>query len=307
MAVTGYAAQGTIPNATTGAQVRVAIVSSTNASPIVVQATAHGFNTGDSIEIEGHATNTAANGQWQITKTDANHFSLNGSTGNGVGGATGYAIHDPSQPALQIPSPSDPASMVTLGPILEGNANPAPYLYRRLGKWRLYNQYVVLKGTAAPPYASSPWSTNTNLTTGGPFTALASAQWSLQSLCDTTGIAPYSGANELWEFSLSFSAFWGATVSGATVYANIGACITSGTTPGFLGVPMAIAEVGALTAEGGPSIITPITLSGALETSFNVSNLYLTLAYYLDYVSSGNVDINLIGPLTGYLNQYRQN
>ena len=115
MAVVGYAAQGTIPSATTGAQVRVAIVSSTNASPIVVDATSHGFNTGDSIEIEGHVTNTASNGQWQITKVDANHFALNGSTGNGVGGATGYAIDYQLQPALQIPSPGDAASMVTLG------------------------------------------------------------------------------------------------------------------------------------------------------------------------------------------------
>jgi hypothetical protein len=39
-----------------------AIASSTNATPIVVTATAHGFVTGDRVVIRDHATNTAANG-----------------------------------------------------------------------------------------------------------------------------------------------------------------------------------------------------------------------------------------------------
>jgi len=66
-----------------------AIVSSTNASPINVEVTAHGFATGDKVTINGHLVNTAANGTWVITKVDANNFTLDGSTGNGVGGATG--------------------------------------------------------------------------------------------------------------------------------------------------------------------------------------------------------------------------
>lgn len=67
----------------------IAISSSTNASPIAVTATAHGLSTGDVVQIVGHTTNTNANGQWVITSTGANTFTLNGSTGNGVGGATG--------------------------------------------------------------------------------------------------------------------------------------------------------------------------------------------------------------------------
>lgn len=65
------------------------IESSTNASPIVVTAKAHGLLTGDSVTISGHATNTNANGTWTITKVDADRFSLNTSTGNGVGATTG--------------------------------------------------------------------------------------------------------------------------------------------------------------------------------------------------------------------------
>ena len=66
-----------------------AITSSTNASPIVVTDNNHGLETGDQVTIFGHATNTAANGLWTITKVSDNTFSLDGSTGNGTGGATG--------------------------------------------------------------------------------------------------------------------------------------------------------------------------------------------------------------------------
>ena len=66
-----------------------AIDSSTNATPIVVTDASHGLVTGDRVTIISHATNTAANGTWTVTKVDANTFSLNGSVGNGVGGGTG--------------------------------------------------------------------------------------------------------------------------------------------------------------------------------------------------------------------------
>jgi len=67
-----------------------AIVSSTNAGPIqVTSGAAHGLSTGDYVKIIGHLVNTAANGTWKITVNGANTFTLDGSTGNGVGVATG--------------------------------------------------------------------------------------------------------------------------------------------------------------------------------------------------------------------------
>lgn len=70
-----------------------AIVSSTNASPIQVTITSHGFATGDVIQITGHTVNSNANGVWIVTNTGANTFTLDGSTGNGVGGASGTAAN----------------------------------------------------------------------------------------------------------------------------------------------------------------------------------------------------------------------
>lgn len=84
-----------LDTATTGVK---QITSSTNATPIVVTSTAHGFSNGDIVSITAHATNTAANGIWQIGSVAANTFALldpisgANSVGNGVGGATGRAV-----------------------------------------------------------------------------------------------------------------------------------------------------------------------------------------------------------------------
>lgn len=66
------------------------ISSSTNATPIVVTVTAHGFSTGDYVSIVSHATNTNANGVWKVGTTTANTFEIlqmdgSNTTGNGAG------------------------------------------------------------------------------------------------------------------------------------------------------------------------------------------------------------------------------
>lgn len=80
----------------------VAITSSTDATPIVVTATAHGFVTGDRVLIIGHTTNIAANGIYKVTKLTADTFSLQdeltgaNAAGTGAGaGASGIAVKAP--------------------------------------------------------------------------------------------------------------------------------------------------------------------------------------------------------------------
>lgn len=70
------------------------IVSSTSATPIQVTVTAHGYTSGDRVLIRNHATNTSANGVWIIGNVTANTFTLTGSVGNGVGGATGTTVNE---------------------------------------------------------------------------------------------------------------------------------------------------------------------------------------------------------------------
>jgi len=69
----------------------VAISSSTGTNPAVITtASAHGYTTGDVVEILGHAVNTAANGTWVITVISSTTFSIP-QPGNGTGAATGTA------------------------------------------------------------------------------------------------------------------------------------------------------------------------------------------------------------------------
>ena len=89
----------------------MSIASSTNASPIeITTADNHGLETGMQVVIASHATNTAANGTWTITKVSATKFTLTGSTGNGVGGATGTVTK------AQTPAISDRTVEVILFP-----------------------------------------------------------------------------------------------------------------------------------------------------------------------------------------------
>lgn len=66
------------------------IASSTNANPIVVTlAATHAFKVGQKVKIDGHATNTNANGVQTIQAVTSTTITLSGVAGNGVGGATG--------------------------------------------------------------------------------------------------------------------------------------------------------------------------------------------------------------------------
>lgn len=68
------------------------ITGASNASPIAITSTAHGLTTGTKVTITGVLGNTAANVvSATITVIDANTFSLNATTGNGVY-ASSYGI-----------------------------------------------------------------------------------------------------------------------------------------------------------------------------------------------------------------------
>lgn len=74
------------------------ITSSTDATPIVVTATAHGLQSGQRALIYGHATNVAANGIYRVTRLSANTFSLQDEitganiAGSGAGSGSGGIV-----------------------------------------------------------------------------------------------------------------------------------------------------------------------------------------------------------------------
>ena len=69
-----------------------AVTAASNATPIVVTCTSHGFANGDTVVIESVGGNTAANNVWVVANQAANTFELTGSTGNGAYTSGGIAI-----------------------------------------------------------------------------------------------------------------------------------------------------------------------------------------------------------------------
>lgn len=72
-------------------QATKSITGATNATPISITCTAHGYSTGDTVVITGVGGNTNANGTWEITSTGANTFTLDGSAGNASYSGSGTA------------------------------------------------------------------------------------------------------------------------------------------------------------------------------------------------------------------------
>ncbi len=78
---------GSLSKADTGT-----ITGATNVSPISITSNTHGLQTGNIVTITGVGGNTAANSTYVITRTGANTFTLDGSTGNG-NYTTGGSFH----------------------------------------------------------------------------------------------------------------------------------------------------------------------------------------------------------------------
>jgi hypothetical protein len=147
---TQFNPDGTVPISVKGWQ-RVSVSLSTNTAPIVIWGPSpggHGFNNGDTVGIEGHTINTAANGLWVITVLSTLAFSLNGSTGNGAGTTTGYALDYSVTPQLTLPSDGDLEDATSVNVPLEATADTIPYIYKRAGKYNLYNLYTIATSDA---------------------------------------------------------------------------------------------------------------------------------------------------------------
>lgn len=137
--------------------VRLLIVSSTNAAPIELQVTAHGYDTGDSVEVIG-SQDPAAEGLWNITKTGVNTFTLDGSTGTLAGGAIGFVKNFTVLPNGQyIEDSIDELDATNLNTPVENVNNFVPFAYRLAGEYRLFERRLL----QATDDTWASWSTNT--------------------------------------------------------------------------------------------------------------------------------------------------
>ncbi len=85
------------------------ITGATFAAPISIASAAHGLTTGAVVLVAGVGGNTSANGLWTITVTDANDFTLNGSSGSGTYTGSGTWLAGISTITYtNVPTPADP-------------------------------------------------------------------------------------------------------------------------------------------------------------------------------------------------------
>ena len=299
---TTYNGQGSIPFPTVGPGTRVQITNATNTAPIVcTTATAHGFNTGDTIRQEGILGNVAANGLFQIAVTGASTYQLLGTSGTGAYTSGGYAIDYEIQPAIRIPNPGEAASMVTLGPVLEGLANPIPMLYEKCGTYRLVESYFGLYQNT-PPYAM--WATTTYASVTSPnFTIASGTTVTAQYLLGTASI-PYFGPNDIIDLEVTFSA---ATdnMQGMWMGASV---IQSSTSLAFGGIQClrndslySAGSYGGLYQPFACRMTVPCSiLNPLLPTSFGVG-------IQMSSTGSNSGHIYLYGPYTVNAHQYRLN
>lgn len=116
----------------------VAIVDSTNATPIVVHAVAHGMVTGDLAEVVGHRVNTAANNRWAVSVVDADHVILEGSAGIGVGGATGTIQQLGFGAAYAIPRDGEKRTAMSVNAALEALGDRAALLCANMAQYKVF-------------------------------------------------------------------------------------------------------------------------------------------------------------------------
>ncbi len=246
---------------TTYAGNTVAITSSTNATPIVVTATAHGRANGDVVNVAGHLTNTAANGQWVVASAAANTFALTSSVGNGVGGATGTVSAYVGSVTLQSDGDTDNAT----------SRNPAPQgLADRLAMLKAdYDQRLL------GIFPIVPTKSVTRVVRGTPFAP--AANWiAIATLIGSEIFQSVAAGTGLYiPVSLPQGAIW----TGATAYISGAASpATKIQVGGYTITPTtgAIATVLGVGTDGAPSI-TRHALSTAAGTAVvdNTLNQYL--------------------------------
>jgi hypothetical protein len=147
-----YSPDGTVPEAVAGYFNEQQIAGGTNATPIVLHVVAHGFQSGDTVGVEGNFGNDGlANGIWTISVTDANHFALNGSVGGSVPStATGSVIDYSVNPQFVCPSDTDASDASSVNPMLQGMANIIPYSYKRFGQYSIRRENILSNFLANP-------------------------------------------------------------------------------------------------------------------------------------------------------------
>jgi hypothetical protein len=148
------------------------ITGATNATPIVIEEASHGRSTSDEVVIRGAAGNTAANGLHTITYVDANHYSLDGTTGSGTytsGGRVGNSTTQIAELGICSGSPTAANTQCLFEGDMDGSGGGTQVLFNGTTNSDEGSTYSSNTGIVLPTFSST---LTTNLTWfGGAFVA----------------------------------------------------------------------------------------------------------------------------------------
>jgi hypothetical protein len=133
------------------------IASSTNTNPIVVTVSGGlptDFLTGVVVHINGHRTNTAANGVWAATVTGGSTFTIP-VAGNGVGAATGTVQPLNLPPFYQIPADGDADNEASIDAWAKRTGDRSSFLAGATGGYKLAKRNVFYRVNSL--FGNSSW------------------------------------------------------------------------------------------------------------------------------------------------------
>jgi hypothetical protein len=196
---------GKSANITSTVPAAISIASSTNTSPIVyTTATAHEFNVGDTVDVSGHQVNTTGNlvGVVDPASFTTNTFAITGSTGNGVGGATGTA-QELGLGSYSIPADGDADAVASVNVAFETLGDQVAFLATATGKYKAVQAAsIVLASTDN----GTPWGGNPALTT---------ATWTQLNV--PMIVIPGTIPGDLIDVEFTGAGWFSGTITGVTV------------------------------------------------------------------------------------------
>ena len=190
----GQAANITVPS-------YVSIESSTNTSPIVLTTFVHSLTTGDTVNVYGHATNTAANGTWTVIVLSTTTLSLTGSTGNGVGTASGAVQSLGLGPTYAIPSDGDADNAASVNVAFEALGDRTAMLAANIGQMR---ELTTVSATSDDPTGYSAWTAHT-FAAGSTWEWVQGAPLGTSPILDLTELL---NTGDVIDVSLTASCYW---------------------------------------------------------------------------------------------------
>lgn len=142
----------------------------TNATPIVVTDTAHGYGLNDIITIASYTGNTGANGIWEINPVTTNSYTLLGSVGNGASGGS---------PTSQRLNGAGDTAMVTdsgVTRVAGTQSNPTATQYRSVATLSFVSSLAIVEwGLFSASSAGTLWDRRWFNTAGAPSTVASAA------------------------------------------------------------------------------------------------------------------------------------